>query len=193
MQTDVFLAFDMMESLNKNVGSFEEVFRVSCREKDSAYNELLYSLRAVALCSFPEFIDEIKNNRAKTMNIPSDGTIHELTITTLQHLKRLTDYQETVETMLLTLGDGRGVSGNVVIQHYFADVLEVYPDIERKYEKMVKKYNDGYQDTWKPCFSNLMDTTWVRGGSALKALGSNEKSIVKEKFKNFNTEFEENI
>lgn len=36
---------------------------------------------------------------------------------------------------------------------------------------------------WKPCFSNLMDTTWVRGGSALKALGSNEKSIVKEKFK----------
>jgi hypothetical protein len=28
MQTDVFLAFDMMESLNKNVGAFEEVFRV---------------------------------------------------------------------------------------------------------------------------------------------------------------------
>ncbi|PKC67670.1 Exo70 exocyst complex subunit [Rhizophagus irregularis] len=248
MQTDVFLAFDMMESLNKNVGSFEEVFRLAGK-KDSAYNELLYSLRAVALCSFPEFIDEIKNNRAKTMNIPSDGTIHELTITTLQHLKRLTDYQETVETMLLTLGDGnwnssekdanfsrdktgRGVSGNVVIQHYFADVLEslsntldsrsksykktaltcifllnnyhhilksvrsqfysvLDPDIERKYEKMVKKYNDGYQDTWKPCFSNLMDTTWVRGGSALKALGSNEKSIVKENFKNFNTEFEE--
>jgi len=28
MQTDVFLAFDMMESLNKNVGAFEEIFRV---------------------------------------------------------------------------------------------------------------------------------------------------------------------
>ncbi|CAG8569094.1 9788_t:CDS:10 [Funneliformis mosseae] len=213
MQTDVFLAFDMMESLNKNSGSFEEVFR---------------------------------NHRTKTTNLPNDGTVHELTSTTLQHLKRLTDYQETVETMLLTLGDGnwnvsekepnfsrdrtvRGMSANAILQHYFADVLEsltitldfkaksykktaltcifllnnyhyvlksirtqffsILEEIGYKYEKMVKRYNDGYLDTWKPCFANLMDSV-VRGGTLKTAL-SNEKGNVKEKFKNFNTEFEE--
>ncbi|CAG8675218.1 14509_t:CDS:10 [Funneliformis caledonium] len=245
MQTDVFLAFDMMESLNKNSGSFEEVFRLAGK-KDSSYGDLLHSLRAAALRSFPEFIDEIKNHRTKTTNLPNDGTVHELTSTTLQHLKRLTDYQEIVETMLLTLGDGnwnvsekepnfsrdrtvRGMSANAILQHYFADVLEsltitldfkaksykktaltcifllnnyhyvlksirtqffsILEEIGYKYEKMVKRYNDGYLDTWKPCFANLMDSV-VRGGTLKTAL-SNEKGNVKEKFKNFNTEFEE--
>jgi hypothetical protein len=41
MQTDVFLAFDMMESLNKNVGSFEEVFRVCEKFSTSLFNLVL--------------------------------------------------------------------------------------------------------------------------------------------------------
>ena len=45
MQTDVFLAFDMMESLNKNVGAFEEVFRV-CEKTSFLY--LKYSLICIS-------------------------------------------------------------------------------------------------------------------------------------------------
>ncbi|RHZ56375.1 hypothetical protein Glove_402g16 [Diversispora epigaea] len=248
MQTDVFLAFDMMESLNKNTGSFEEVFRLAGK-KDSSYADLLHLLRAVALRSFPEFLDDIKSHRTKTSGLPNDGTVHELTITTLQQLKRLTDYPETVESMLLTLGDGnwnisekdplfsrdksgRGASGNIIVKHYFGDILEslsqsldskaktykksaltsifllnnyhyilksirsqflsvLDSEIEFKYDKLVKKYNDAYQDSWKSCFGNLLDYTYVRGGSFKTTLGSNDKQTVKEKFKNFNTEFDE--
>ncbi|CAG8472348.1 12990_t:CDS:10 [Acaulospora morrowiae] len=248
MQTDVFLAFDMMETLNKNSGTFDEIFRITGK-KDPSYGDLLHSLMAVALRSFPEFLEEIKSHRTKTSGLPNDGTVHELTITTLQHLKRLADYPETVGSVLLTLGDGnwsmsekdlnfsrdkngRASSGSVIIRHYFADVLEslaqsldsksktykkaaltsifllnnyhyilksirtqflsvLDPEIEFKYEKLVKKYNDAYQDSWKPCCGNLMDYTMVRGGTLKSTLGSNEKQNVKEKFKNFNTEFDE--
>ncbi|CAG8477746.1 11307_t:CDS:10 [Diversispora eburnea] len=231
MQTDVFLAFDMMESLNKNVVAFEEIFRLAGK-KDSSYADLLHSLRAVALRSFPEFLDEIKSHRTKTSGLPNDVTVHELTITTLQQLKRLTDYPETVESTLLTLGDGnwnvsekdplssrdkggRGASGNIIMKHYFAKtykkpaltsifLLNNYhyilksirsqflsvldSEIEFKHDKLVKKYNDAYQDSWKSCFGFLLDYTYVRGGTFKT---NNDKQTVKEKFKNFNTEFDE--
>ncbi|CAG8459687.1 65_t:CDS:10 [Scutellospora calospora] len=248
MQTDIYLAFDIMETLHLNMGAFEEIFKLAGK-KDTALSDLIYSLRAVAIRSFPEFLDEIKQSHStKTSGLPNDGTVHELTITTLQHLKRLTDYPETIESTLLTLGDGNWnasekdpnfsrdrngrISGNAVVKHYFSDVLECLaqsldskaktykkftltsifllnnyfyilksirtqfmsvldPEVESKFDKMVKKWNDTYQDTWKSCFSNLMDYTWVRGGALKTTLGSNEKQTVKEKFKNFNTEFDE--
>ncbi|CAG8728685.1 5635_t:CDS:2, partial [Racocetra persica] len=247
MQTDIYLVLDMMETLNLNMSNFEEIFKLASK-KDPAFGDLLHSLRAVAIRSFPEFLDEIKGHPTKQSGLPNDGTVHELTITTLQHLKRLTDYPETIESTLLTLGDGNWnasekdpnfsrdrngrISGNAVMKHYFADVLDCLaqsldskskqykkpaltaifllnnyyyilksirtqfmsvldPEVESKFDKMVKKWNDAYQDTWKPCFSNLMDYTWVRGGALKTTLGSNEKQTVKEKFKNFNTEFDE--
>ncbi|CAG8439218.1 7431_t:CDS:10 [Ambispora leptoticha] len=249
MQTDVFLAFDMLEALNTNAEAIEDIFRFA-GNKDAGYGELIHSLRGAALRSFPEFIEDIKIHSSKSTALPNDGTVHELTITTLQHMKRMTDYQDAVETMLQTLGDGnwnsfekepnfsrdragRGaLMGNAIVRHYFADCLEtlsnsldskartykkaaltcifllnnyhyilktikaqfvllVDKEVESKYEKLVKKYNDAYQDTWKPCINHLMDYTYVRGGTLKTTLGSNDKQSVKERFKNFNNEFDE--
>ncbi|CAG8603375.1 9075_t:CDS:10 [Cetraspora pellucida] len=242
MQTDIYLALDMMETLNLNMSTFEEIFKLAGR-KDSAFGDLLHSLRAVAIRSFPEFLDEIKSHPTKTSGLPNDGTIHELTITTLQHLKRLTDYPETIESTLVTLGDGNWnasekdpnfsrdrngrIPGNAVMKHYFADFLDCLAQSLDSKAKTYKKpaltaiflLNNYYyilkairtqfmsvldpevdiiklvlidfEYRWKTCFSNLMDYTWVRGGALKTTLGSNEKQTVKEKFKNFNTEFDE--
>ncbi|KAL1920762.1 uncharacterized protein VTP21DRAFT_11397 [Calcarisporiella thermophila] len=65
-------------------------------------------------------------------------------------------------------------------------LLEPTGCVER-YERMTKKQMDAYQDTWNPILENLMDVTPVRGGG----LRSNDKQSVKERFKNFNTDFEE--
>ncbi|KAJ8658405.1 hypothetical protein O0I10_005757 [Lichtheimia ornata] len=62
---------------------------------------------------------------------------------------------------------------------------------EMKFSKLVKKQIDSYQDSWKPCVENLMDVTYVRGGTIKNSMGSGERQLVKERFKNFNTEFEE--
>lgn len=36
-----------------------------------------------------------------------------------------------------------------------------------------------------------MDVTYVRGGAIKSSMGSNDKQLVKERFKNFNMEFDE--
>ncbi|KAI9267397.1 Cullin repeat-like-containing domain protein [Sporodiniella umbellata] len=62
---------------------------------------------------------------------------------------------------------------------------------EMKFSKLVKKQLDAYQDSWKPCVENLMDVTYVRGGAIKSPMGNNDKQSIKDKFRNFNTEFEE--
>ncbi|ORX48788.1 hypothetical protein DM01DRAFT_1112800 [Hesseltinella vesiculosa] len=62
---------------------------------------------------------------------------------------------------------------------------------EVKFGKLVKKQLDTYQESWKPCVENLMDVTYVRGGTIKNALSNADRQMIKDKFKNFNTEFDE--
>ncbi|KAI8338040.1 Cullin repeat-like-containing domain protein [Chlamydoabsidia padenii] len=62
---------------------------------------------------------------------------------------------------------------------------------EVKFGKLVKKQLDGYQESWKPCVENLMDVTYVRGGTIKNALSGTDRQMIKDKFKNFNMEFDE--
>lgn len=54
---------------------------------------------------------------------------------------------------------------------------------EMKFGKLVKKQLDAYQESWKPCVENLMDVTYVRGGSIKNTMGNAEKQLIKERFK----------
>ncbi|KAI8097724.1 Cullin repeat-like-containing domain protein [Halteromyces radiatus] len=62
---------------------------------------------------------------------------------------------------------------------------------EVKFGKLVKKQLDSYQESWKPCVENLMDVTYVRGGAIRNALSSTDRQMIKDKFKNFNMEFDD--
>ncbi|CAO3639948.1 unnamed protein product [Cunninghamella echinulata] len=62
---------------------------------------------------------------------------------------------------------------------------------EMKFGKLVKKQLDAYQESWKPCVENLMDVTYVRGGAIKNALTHADKQMIKDKFKNFNMEFDD--
>ncbi|KAG5438439.1 hypothetical protein PCANB_002928 [Pneumocystis canis] len=53
---------------------------------------------------------------------------------------------------------------------------------------------DEYLESWKGCAEHLLDVTYVKGGipnSVKLSLGPKERDIIKEKFKNFNNEFDE--
>ncbi|OZJ04293.1 hypothetical protein BZG36_02573 [Bifiguratus adelaidae] len=63
--------------------------------------------------------------------------------------------------------------------------------VEQKFARLVRRQLDTYQDSWKPCVENLMDITYVKGGSLKTTLNSADKQAIKDKFKNFNTEFED--
>ncbi|KTW31373.1 hypothetical protein T552_00018 [Pneumocystis carinii B80] len=67
-------------------------------------------------------------------------------------------------------------------------------NIFEKIAKIKNRYIDEYLETWKGCAENLLDVTYVRGGitnSAKLTLGPKERDVIKEKFKNFNNEFDE--
>ncbi|KAF9398196.1 exocyst complex component exo70, partial [Podila epigama] len=59
------------------------------------------------------------------------------------------------------------------------------------YERPLKQNVDLYQDNWKPCVEHLMDVTYVHDGGVQHVLNSNQRQMVKDKFKNFNHDFEE--
>ncbi|KAF9200335.1 exocyst complex component exo70 [Haplosporangium sp. Z 27] len=59
------------------------------------------------------------------------------------------------------------------------------------YEKPLKQNVDHYQDNWKTCVEHLMDVTYVQDGGVQQVLNSNQRQMVKDKFKNFNHDFDE--
>ncbi|KAG0198146.1 exocyst complex component exo70 [Mortierella sp. GBA30] len=262
--SEVGILFDVIESLESSMNTFESVFGLARRQKENDALELLKSFKAAAMRTFIDFITDLRNqNNAKYQAMPLDGTVHQLTSDTLNYIKRLMAYQPMVESILNLLGDGNwnssepggpqsrrsqaaGRSGrSAVVQHYFADVLEaLVQNIEAKskfykkghsltqlfllnnyfyisksvrttpglldlingpdaanspannltsavYERPLKQNVDLYQDNWKGCVEHLMDVTYVHDGGVQQVLNSNQRQMVKDKFKNFNHDFDE--
>ncbi|KAJ3179204.1 Exocyst complex component 7 [Irineochytrium annulatum] len=62
-------------------------------------------------------------------------------------------------------------------------------ELMTKYETAWVKQKDLYRESWKPCFDYLMDTTYVQAGG-VKAMTKAQRDGVKDRFKNFNSEFD---
>ncbi|KAF9317441.1 exocyst complex component exo70 [Podila horticola] len=237
--SEVGILFDVIETLESSMNTFESVFGLARRQKENDALELLKSFKAAAMRTFIDFITDLR---------------------TLNYVKRLMAYQPMVESVLTLIGDGNwnnpeaganrrsqapGRSARAVFQHYLADVLEaLVQNIDSKskfykkgqsltqlfllnnyfyisksvrthpglldlingpdaanapansltsavYERPLKQNADLYQDNWKPCVEHLMDVTYVHEGGVQHVLNSNQRQMVKDKFKNFNHDFDE--
>ncbi|KAG0280871.1 exocyst complex component exo70 [Linnemannia exigua] len=262
--SEVGILFDVIETLESSMSTFESVFGLARRQKENDAMELLKSFKAATMKTFIDFLGELRNhNNPKYQAMPLDGTVHQLTSDTLNYMKRLMTYQPMVESILQQMGDGNwnnpesGASQNrrsqaagrsgrsAVLQRYFADVLEaLVQNIDSKskfykkgqsltqlfllnnyfyisksvrttpglvevinghdgtnaspnslpsavYERPLKQNVDLYQDNWKACVEHLMDVTYVHDGGLQQALNSSQRQVVKDKFKNFNHDFDE--
>ncbi|CDK28725.1 unnamed protein product [Kuraishia capsulata CBS 1993] len=58
-------------------------------------------------------------------------------------------------------------------------------------EKLKKRARTYFRDAWSSCAQYLMDVTVINGSAHGSSLTSKEREAIKEKFKNFNHEFEE--
>ncbi|KAF9927380.1 exocyst complex component exo70 [Linnemannia zychae] len=262
--SEVGILFDVIETLDSNMNTFESVFGLARRQKENDAVELAKTFKAAAIKTFIDFLSELRNhNNPKYQAMPLDGTVHQLTSDTLNYTKRLMSYQPMVESILNQMGDGNwnntdsgasqhrrsqaaGRAGrSAVLQHYFADVLEaLVQNIDAKskfykkgspltqlfllnnyfyisksvrttpgllevingldaanvspnnlssaiYERPLKQNVDFYQDNWKSCIEHLMDVTYVQDGGLQQVLNSSQRQIIKDKFKNFNHDFDE--
>ncbi|ORZ37798.1 Cullin repeat-like-containing domain protein [Catenaria anguillulae PL171] len=67
------------------------------------------------------------------------------------------------------------------------------PDCVAKYEKVLKRNRDAFQDQLKPLIELLMDVTVIQGGAIRKDMSASERTGVKDKFSKFNTALEDAI
>lgn len=83
--------------------------------------------------------------------------------------------------------------------HYILKSMKAFPalmnilgkDIVLKVERKIKEEMDYYQQSWKPYIAYLMDTTYIKNGTVSAQLTKAEKQGIKDRFKSFNTDFEE--
>lgn len=151
MSQDVFLAYDIVENININAGVFEDLTKRHAGKKDNEVNELLHVVRGTCLRSFPEFIEELKVSSSRTQ-IVMDGTVSELTISTLSYMRRMSEYAPTVEKLLKVLGDGNWKVGGdsrrfvpisdsptPILAHYFSDTLDTLSSCLETRSRTLKK------------------------------------------------------
>ncbi|XP_020611079.1 exocyst complex component 7-like [Orbicella faveolata] len=77
-----------------------------------------------------DFADGIKHGPDKHSNMPSDGTVHELTRNTLIFMEQLLPYTETVGSMLVTMQEEQ--SGN-----FFTRETELFTKVVAEYVQRV--------------------------------------------------------
>ncbi|CAO3645497.1 unnamed protein product [Mucor fragilis] len=251
--TETTFVFDIIEKFDRECISYVEELSHVVSLHD--IQDMINAFKLTVLRNFYEFMEDVRGRKevSQPINLSSDGTVHEMTSNTLNYFKRLYIWRDTVEPLLVLIGDGgwnnmpspqimndtsriqQGESaiGAALLQKFFVDALDqmtvalqlksrgykkqtlatlfllnnynhvlrqirspplnaIFDDgSEMKFGKLVKKQLDAYQESWKPCVENLMDVTYVRGGAIKSSMGSQERQLIKERFKNFNTEFEE--
>ncbi|ORX90514.1 Exo70 exocyst complex subunit [Basidiobolus meristosporus CBS 931.73] len=232
IQAGIFMLLDVIENFQSEMPQFERILAKTGSQQNSL-NDLWKTFRTVAIRSFEEFLEDIRNSAARQIELSKDGTVHELTSNVLNHCKRLLDYQETVVSLLTNGLVQDALADQAVVRKYFANVLDVVianinekakgykkpylgtvflmnnyhyllkvirstklesilgSEMVSKYEKLNKKQQDAYQECWKSVVEYLMDVTYVRGGVLKSNLTGSERAAIKEKFKNFNNDFEE--
>lgn len=164
--SEMFLLFDILENLMSVRGEWNDIFG-SLRKKSDQMQDMISAFAAVSTKCFPEFLDDVKHSGIKQAAIAVDGTVNEVTSNSLNFLRRLLDYQDTVQIMLQSIGesnwhsssDGAGLKSSAsvatlsrqvsqgigsnpgIIRKYFLDVLDALnSNLEsksRQYKKSV--------------------------------------------------------
>ncbi|KAJ1657644.1 exocyst complex component exo70 [Dispira simplex] len=133
IQTEKFMLFDVFETLKHYQNELDRALNLTPTEKKTLAN-LMASISTPIMTSFAEYMEEAR--QMTKLGMPQDGTISEFSSSVLNHMKRLLDHQETVESMMVTLGDGhwgsssantvrKTFSGEAILKHYFQDLLRL--------------------------------------------------------------------
>ncbi|KAF7727801.1 exocyst complex component exo70 [Apophysomyces ossiformis] len=217
--SDTTFIFDILEKYEKE---YAVLLDGLAQEIDlSEITEMINAFKLTALKNFNEFMEDLKGKRENNayLNLSSDGTVHEMTSNTLNYMKRLYLWRDTVEPLLMIVGDAGWNSltpitripeqrssyydpaeGAALLQRFFVEALDqmtislqsksrgyrkavlatvfllnnynhtlrqirspplnaIFDEsVEMNFSKLVKKQLDAYQESWKTCVENLMDS-----------------------------------
>ncbi|KAL9956376.1 hypothetical protein ACROYT_G037843 [Oculina patagonica] len=210
---------------------------------------LIHAMESTSAKALDDFADGIKHGPDKHSNMPSDGTVHELTRNTLIFMEQLLPYTETVGSMLVTMQEDQ--SGNFftretelfikVVAEFVQRVLgalglnlelkaRVYEaptlcalfllnnynyivktlqrsgllallqeggitGVEKQYQQLIDEQKSAYQKCWGKVLNFLLEMEKPMSAHKVNEpqtkLKDKQRQMIKDKFKGFNTEFEE--
>ncbi|KAL2915192.1 exocyst complex component exo70 [Polyrhizophydium stewartii] len=125
---------------------------------------------AFPVSTFPEFVSKMIESLLTDLDIKSKG-YKKPTLTTLFLLNNYHYIHKSIKSCKLA---------------EFAA-----PEVVDSIEKSIKKQLDVYRNSWMPVIEHLMDTTKISEQKIVTAMSKQQREAVKERFKNFNKEFDE--
>ncbi|KAJ8323269.1 exocyst complex component exo70 [Batrachochytrium dendrobatidis] len=125
---------------------------------------------ALPVTSFPEFVSKMIEALVTDLEIKSRG------------------YKKSTLTTLFLLNNFhyilKGLKSCRLVDNLNSDTLDMV-------EKSIKKQLDVYRSSWMPLIEHLMDTTKISDQRIVTILSKPQREAVKERFKNFNKDFDE--
>ncbi|KAI9183707.1 exocyst complex component exo70 [Blastocladiella emersonii ATCC 22665] len=108
----VFVLFDVLEFWSAKRDELGAVFDMLV-EKGGAIEALFDSWTKAALRIVPDFLDEVKQSGKG--QLPPDGTVHEVTSNAISLMKKLLEYPDSTESILLSIGEPDWGSTNIKV------------------------------------------------------------------------------
>ncbi|KAI8808746.1 Cullin repeat-like-containing domain protein [Cladochytrium replicatum] len=95
--SDLYILIDILEHITKYTKEYEGLIAYA-GPRGGEILELCAHCKGFIMQFFRDLYDDIKNDSSK-QSLSTDGTVHELTSTTLNILKRLLEYSEAIDSM----------------------------------------------------------------------------------------------
>ncbi|KAJ3325189.1 Exocyst complex component 7 [Boothiomyces sp. JEL0866] len=211
-QNDLYMIVDIWEMLT-NLMEPQAALLAHCGKKGHEIKSFLVSCGQAIIGFFKEFYDEFKtinaikkiceyndalklilesckesNSSFPATSIPDYiNKIISLLLVDLDNKSKT--YKKPVLSTIFMLNNAHFILKSIKSQP-LADIIE--KEVSEGIEKTIKKQMDNYRNSWAPTIELLMDTTKISdGGKIVTSLSKAQKDGVKEKFKNFNKEFDE--
>ncbi|KAI9257729.1 Cullin repeat-like-containing domain protein [Helicostylum pulchrum] len=104
--TETTFVFDIIEKYDRECMLYLEDLAQIVPLND--IQDMVNSFKLTVLRNFYEFMEDIRGRKEVNpqINLSSDGTVHEMTSNTLNYFKRLYIWRDTVEPLLILVGDG---------------------------------------------------------------------------------------
>ncbi|KAJ3330165.1 Exocyst complex component 7 [Blyttiomyces sp. JEL0837] len=210
--TELYMLIDIVANLSASVKEYEGIIAYS-GAKGTEITELIAHAKTTIMFFFKDFSNDIKEENPKA-SLPTDGTVHEIASVTLNVIRRLMDYVESIDQML-SEGWGAGLSAQsfktLVVE--LLESLYVNLDLKAKaYKKptlstifLLNNYHYVFKQMKALNITSLVgsrledkyETGYMKqqeiyrdSGGIKQSLTKAQRETIKDKFKNFNAEFD---
>jgi len=152
MSTDLYLAYEIIECVQPTSARLK-----SKTGEQREFTDALKPIRQTAQSSFNFMLEDLKRAGQSMVVLPVDFTVAEINKDTMTRLQKLSEYQSSISSLLVALGDGNwrrpydslnlnlssfdvGADGALLLSHFLLEMVDqLITELESKSHGLLKK------------------------------------------------------